>query len=270
MKRSEYNKNILDKCVGLLRSRDTSEVYQGIILAAYLIEQAFKSELRRLNPLLYFDRKSITDEMEILISAKKLSEEETRKLKTAVAKRTIAQICEYREDLRSHRANLEDLFEKRNFILHSTDDLPFDENSIAETAVSALRACRKYLAKYADVISGGFNPLTSDEFEKLQERQRKKRLMDLKNTVKEHKEISDQFGQKEIEQRIQKNIPRIDNDTWIEETIDCPACLNNSLDKIGWADFEWEDGVVSSYGGFGYRCRVCGLELSEYEYSLVS
>ena len=75
MKRKEFNESILDRCTEFLQSRDSGEVYEGVILATYLIEQSFKSELKKINPLLYFDRKSISDEMEVCIALKKLSKD---------------------------------------------------------------------------------------------------------------------------------------------------------------------------------------------------
>lgn len=270
MKRIEYNENILDRCTELLRSHDASKVYQGVILSAYLIEQAFKSELRRINPLLYFSRKNITDEIEALIAMKRLSEEEIARLKTSTARRSIVQICKCKNDLRPHKANFEELFEIRNFLLHSTDDLSFDENSVSETAVSALRACREYVVKYSGISSGEFDPLTSVEFEKLQEKKRNKRLDDLKTTLKEHKKIFEQLEQSEVQQRVEAVFPETDPTIWIEETFECPACGNLSLDEIGSVDFEWDDGLLSTYGGYRYQCRVCELELSGYEYNLIS
>lgn len=38
MKRKEYNENVLEKCTELLQSRDANEVFEGLILSAYLIE----------------------------------------------------------------------------------------------------------------------------------------------------------------------------------------------------------------------------------------
>lgn len=270
MKRKEYNESILERCTELLQSRDSSEVFEGVILSAYLIEQAFKGELKKINPLLYFDKKSISDEMEIRIAMGKLSREDSGRLKTSNAKRCIAQMCEYRSELAPHRANLEELFEIRNSILHSTDDFSIDENSVAEAAVSALRACRKYVVRYSGISSDEFNPLTSTEFEKLQEKKYNKRISDLKNTLDEHKKDFEKLDQREVANKIRANLPKIDSYTWIEETVECPACEQSSFDKVGAVDFDWNpDGIITS-GGYHYQCRVCELELSEYEYELAS
>lgn len=270
MKRKEYNESILERCTGLLQSRDPSEIFEGVILSAYLIEQAFKNELKRVNPLLYFDKKNISDEMEVRVVMGKLSKEEMKRLKTSNAKRCIAQMCEYRSELGVYKANLEELFEIRNFILHSADDFSVDRNLMAETAVSAIRACRKYVIRHSGISANEFSPLTSAEFEKLQERKHDKRVSDLKDTLKEHKKIFEKLGQVEVSQKIRINLPKIDSCTWIEETIECPACEQSSLDKVGTVDFDWNpDGVITS-GGCHYQCRVCELDLSEYEYEMVS
>lgn len=270
MKRKEYNKSILERCTELLQSHDLSEVFEGVTLSAYLIEQAFKSELKKVNLFFYFDKKSISDEMEVRVAMGKLSKEELGRLKTSSAKRCIAQICEYRSELTSHRTNLEELFEIRNSILHSTGDFSIDENSVAETAVSALRACRKYIVRYSGISANEFNPLTSTEFEKLQEEKHDKRINNLKATLKEHKKIFRELDQGEVSKKIRTNLSKIDGYTWIEETVECPACEQSSLDKVGAVDFDWNpDGVITS-GGYHYQCRVCELELSEYEYELVS
>lgn len=122
MKRKEYNESALQRCIELLQSRDANEVYEGVVLSAYLIEQAFKAELKKVNLLLYFDKKNISDEMEVRVAMGKLSKEEWKRLKTSTAKRCIAQMCEYKKELSQYKANLEELFEIRNLIVHSTDD----------------------------------------------------------------------------------------------------------------------------------------------------
>lgn len=177
IKRKEYNESVLKRCIELLQSRDFNEGYEGVVLSVYLIEQAFKAELKRVNLLLYFDKKNISDEMEVRVAMGKLSKEEWKRLKTSTAKRCVAQMCEYKKELSQHKANLEELFEIRNLIVHSTDGFSFNENSIAETAVSALRACRKYVIKHSGITPNEFNPLTSNEFEKLEEKNGKRESM---------------------------------------------------------------------------------------------
>lgn len=270
MKRKEYNESVLDRCTELLQSRDSSEVYEGAVLSAYLIEQSFKSELKKINPLLYFDRRNISQEVEVRIALKKLSKEDTNRLKTNPAKQCISQMCEHKSELLLHRANLEELFDIRNFILHSVDDLPFADEAVAETAVSALRICRKYVIRYSGITSDEFDPLTSRKFEALQEKKRSKRIEGIKERLKEHKSIFEKLDKKEIENRIITNTPKIDSYTWIEETTECPACEQSSLDKVGAVDFDWNpDGILTS-GGYHYQCRVCEVELTEYEYEIAN
>lgn len=268
MKRREYNESVLERCTELLQSRDSNEVYEGVVLSAYLIEQSFKAELKKVNLLLYFDKKNISDEMEVRVAMGKLSKEELGRLKTSTAKRCIAQMCEYKSELWPYKANFEELFEVRNLIVHSTDDLSLDENSVAETAVSALRACRKYVVKHSGITSDEFNPLTSKEFEELQEKKRNKRIIDLKAMLKEHKKIFERLNQSEVSQKIHTNLPKTDSYTWIEETIERPACEQSSLDKVGAVDFDWNPDGILTGGGYHYQCRVCELDLSEYEYEI--
>jgi hypothetical protein len=269
MKRKEFNNCILVRCIELLRSRLPSENYEGAILSAYLIEQSFKSELKKVNPLLVFDRRNISDDKEMCIALGNLSKEELSRLKTSTPKRCIAQMCEYKTKIAACRANLEELFDMRNLIVHSTDELPLDANSIAETAVSALRACARYIIKHSGINVDKFNPLTSKEFEQLQERKLKKRISDIKKTLMKHRKIFKALSQPEITNKFNTNVPKTDNYTWIEETIQCPACSQSSLDKVGMVDFDWNpDGIISS-GGYSYHCRVCELALSEYEYEIV-
>ena len=269
MKRKDYNKNIVERCTTLLKSRDSSEIFEGVVLAAYLLEQVFKTELKILNPLLYFDDKSISDVMQIKIAMKKLSqEEELKRLKTNNAKQCIVQICEYRNELNSYKANFEELFEIRNSILHSIDDFSVNENSAAETAVSALRACSKYIAQYSGISAREFNPLTSKEFEKLQEKKHDERIANLKITMGEYKEIFEKLSPIEISKKINAKT-KTDSCTWVEETAECPACEQYSFDRIGEVDFECNPDGVMTTGGYHFACRVCGLTLSEYEYELV-
>lgn len=269
VKRKDYNRTVIKKCVELLKSHDFNDVCDGAVMSAYLIEQVFKLELKKINPLLYFDRKSISDDMEIRIALGNLSEEECGYFKTISAKRCVMQMCECKKDLKMHKANFEELFNIRNFILHSVDNFIFERNKIAETSVSALRVCQKYIKKYSGISSSEFNPLTSDEFNELHKRELNKRMSALKKILKEHKENVEAYGQQEIDRRI-NIMPETDNCTWIEETFECPACGYSSFDKIGAVDFDWNpDGIIEGCG-FGYSCRVCGLDLSEYEYELVN
>jgi len=270
MKRKQYNEDILERCTELLQSRNPSEIFEGAVLSAYLIEQAFKSELKKVNPLLYFDKRNISDETEIRIVMGRLQKEDLGRLKTSNAKRFVVQMCEYKSEIALHKANLEELFEIRNSVLHSIDDLLIDENSVAETAVSALRACRKYIIRHSGISAGEFNPLTSAEFEKLQERKHEERLNDLKLTLKEHRTIFEKLSESEILSKIHSNLPKIDNYTWIEETVECPACNQTALDKIGAVDVDWNPDGMLMGGGYSYLCRVCELDLSEYEYELVN
>jgi len=266
MKRKEYNKSILQRCTKWLKSRRLDEVYDGIVLSAYLIEQSFKYELREINPLLYFDRKTISDKMELLIAINKISNEEVLRLKTCTATRCISQMCEYKADLRPHTANIKELFVIRNFIIHSTDDFSFNNKFIAETAVSALRACREYITKHVGITSKEFNPLTTDEFEKLQEKERSARINTLKGILNEHKKIFDKLNPVEVTSKIRSNLPRMDSSTWIDETEVCFACKQESFDKIVSVDFEGDADGVSGYGKYYYICRVCNLELGSVKY----
>ena len=243
IKRKEYNKNILERCTELLRSHDSSEIYEGVVLSAYLIEQAFKSELRKINTLLYFDRKNITDGTAISAATGKLSKEELMRLKTITANQCVTQMCKCKEELQNYKAKFEELFKIRNFILHSTDDLSLclDKNSASETSVSALRACRKYVVKYSGMVSDEFNPLTSSEFEKLEKDALNKRIVHLKIILKEHKKVFQRLSKQEVSLNIHNNLPKIDKYTWIEQTIRCPACKQLSFDKVGTVDFDWRD-----------------------------
>lgn len=270
MKRKEYNRSVLKKCIELLQSRDPNETFEGVVLSAYLIEQSFKAKLRKINPFLYFDKKNISDEMEACIALNKIPQNEIIRLKTATAKKCITQMCEYKDEFKPHRANIEELFNIRNYILHSTDDLSISNNLAAETAVSALRICKKCVVAHCGISLNEFNPLTSREFEKLQEKQRNERNDGLKTELKEHKKIFEALSKPEILERASIEGQRIDDYTWIEETVECPACNQLSLNKIGFVDFDWNpDGIISN-GGYHYECRICELNLSEYEYELVS
>ena len=262
------NENILKICIKALKSRRSNEVYDGIKLAAYLVEQAFKSELRKINPLLYFDRKNISDKTALLAAEKKMSSEELFRQKTCSATQCISAMTEYSPDLKSHAANIKELFVIRNFILHSTDDFSFEQNAHVETAVSALRACRKYITKNMGISSNEFNPLTTSEFEELQRKEHGKRINGLKAVLKKHKKRFNKLNPSEVKQKNLTNLPTTDNTTWIEETQNCPACKQPSFDKIGTVDFDWPPEGMDAYGKFYYQCRVCELELSEYEYEL--
>ncbi|MFH1182745.1 MAG: hypothetical protein V1690_00590 [Candidatus Moraniibacteriota bacterium] len=270
MKRKEYNKIILGKCTRLLQSKDQNKIYEGVVLAAYLVEQSFKSKLRGMNLFLYFDQRNISDGQAMRIATNSLSKDDILRAKTIQASNCITRICKCKNKLQKCKANIEELFVIRNFILHSTDDFSYDENSFADTAVSALRACEKYITKNIGISSSEFNPLTSDEFEKLQRNKHDKRISDLKMTLTEHKNIFKKLQQLEIDNRINNNLPETDSSLWVEETVECPACEQESFDKIGAVDFDWNPDGILANGGYYYQCRVCELYLSEYEYEMAS
>lgn len=232
IKRKEHNESVLKRCIELLQSSDSNEVYEGVVLSAYLIEQVFKAELKRVNLLLYFDKKNISDEMEIRVAMGKLSKEEWKRLKTSTAKRCITQMCEYKKELGQYKANLEELFEIRNFIVHSIDDFYLNENSIAETAVSALYACRKYIIKHSGISPDEFNPLTSKEISKLEEKKRKKRINDLKATLGKHKKIFEKLNQQEVFQRIRVNLPKMTTTHGLKKLLNVRPVNNYLLIKL--------------------------------------
>jgi len=262
MKRNEYNRDLLEHCIEFLRSKDPNRIYEGVVLSAYLIEQVFKLELRRINPLLYFDRNGVTTETEVDIVLGKLSDEKIKLLKTIKANKCIDLICEYKKDLKPHKTNFEELFNLRNYIVHSIDDIFSDSLKASAIAVSALNICKKY---FSDNFIDVSDILTSNEFDKLQNEKSKKYSAEMKDIIKKHKLFFEELHGKEVERRI-KSFPETDKYTWVETTSECPACGQESFDKIGNVDFDWNpDGIITS-AFFYYVCRVCHLNLSEYEY----
>jgi len=266
--RTEYNKTLLEKCLTLLRSRDESDRYEGVTLAAYLIEQTFKFYLKGLNPLLYFEHRN-SEGLEIKAATHTLTDEEVKNFPTVKAQKCIAYICAYKPDLEAYRHNLEELFNVRNYIVHSIDDFLYDSESATETAVSALRFCRNYISEYLGIEESGLNPLTSEDFERFQLEEREKRVNSVRKIVDDHKRIFKKLSKKEIEERIDTNLVKTDETTWVEETSECPACHQYSLDKIGTVDFDWNPDGMLEMGGYHYLCRVCELELSSYEYDIL-
>jgi cell division protein FtsB len=252
-----------------LRTGHSNSVCRGAILAAYLIEQAFKSELRRLNPLLYFDKRTLPEEQALSIAAGTASTEAVSKLRTASARVVVMQVCLLRKDVAAYRAVLDELFRIRNCLLHSVDDLETDTTAIAETCVSALRGCRKYVSRIAKVKAGSVNPLTSAQFEALQVREHRKRLSAIAAKLADHQERFSSLSPDEIERRRAINFGSSDGMVWVENTSVCPACGNEMLDQIVSVDFDWNpDGIITS-SGVEYRCRICDLRLTEYELELI-
>lgn len=273
--RKRYSKAILGECIDLLKSYDEGERYKGVVFAAYLVEQSFKHFLREINPFLYFSRRDLNPELIIKIaSQKRLSPTEMLIAKTITPTECINYICIFEDELKEHRLTFEELFNVRNHILHSIDDLFLESEKAAETAVSALKASKNYISNYLEIENQELNPLTSKEFNKLQEEEHRKRLNNLKDILKYHRIISDKLTAKEIEARLRESrnlkLAGGSANSWVEETFECPACGQPSLDKIGSVDFDWNpDGIIES-GGYSYSCRVCDLDLSEYEFNLAS
>ncbi len=265
--RIEYNKSLLEKCLDLLRSRNQPDRYEGVTLAAYLIEQTFKFYLKELNPLLYFERKS-SEEPEIKIVTGILTDEEIKSFATVKAQRCIAYICIYKPDLAPYRHNLEELFEIRNYIIHSVDDFLYDSVSATETAVSALRFCRDYVASYLGISQHELNPLTSEDFERFQSEEREKKIKVILDNIRDHRKIYKHLSEDKVQERIDTNLVETDEMMWVEETVECPACNQISLDKIVTVDFDWNPDGVLELSGHHYLCRVCELELSSYEYDI--
>jgi len=131
-----------------------------------------------------------------------------------------------------------------------------------------LRACRGLILKHCGISTRKFNPLTSREFDALQEAGKKRRLTALEERIADHRSEFEKLTELEVADRIRSNIPRLDGMTWIEDTVDCPACGQMSLDKVGAVDFDWNPDGILAGGSIRYQCRVCELDLSEHEYEL--
>jgi len=86
-------------------------------LLAYLLEQSFKSELRQINPLLYFDRKFISEETEIRIARNELSGDDARHIRTSGVRKVVGQCALLTSNYFHIKPNLDELFEMRNHIV---------------------------------------------------------------------------------------------------------------------------------------------------------
>lgn len=268
MDRKDFNAHIIRRCMDLLKSRSEVEVYEGIILAAYLIEQSFKTSIRKMNPLLYFETFNENAAVIAQLMRGDLPHEKLLSLKTINAKKIIQLMCELNSDLKPNQANFEELFAVRNIIIHATDDVPAPETS-AETAVSALNAARDYVVTCANITGSEFNPLTSTHFEILQKARRETRISSLMDNIHHHEEIHDALSADEIKNRISNNKPKEDSMTWIESTTTCPACNEECFDEVVSVDVDVSDGQTTMNGGSSWLCRVCGLELTPYEINLI-
>lgn len=262
--RDSYNQRILEDCLEQLKSTIPDEQYAGVVSASYLLEQTFKFFIKKTNPLLCFDRRCLTESDEIKILQKRMTVSELTKLKTIPAKQCLAYILELKPKLQEHKANLEELFSIRNEIVHSTEDISFDSEIGADTAVNALKASESLITKYWGLDSEEFNPLTSKEFKELEEKGHKKRISALNATIALHRKIFKTLSKNEVEIKVNTPRPAPNKDSWIEETSVCPSCKELSLDKIAWVEWEWEHGEMCPNTGTTFECRVCGLELSEY------
>jgi len=243
------------------------EVCEGIILAAYLVEQSFKTALREINPLLIFETAGVTSEKIAKLINGNLSAIELLKLKTIPARKLITLICEFKTELKIGEKNFLELFDVRNAIIHSTDDVPASDNSV-ETAVSALKTARNLIGICTNIPSNQINPLTSRDFEKLQAERRAARETLIKGKIREHQVIYNQLSRDEIQRKIKENKPREDSMTWIETTVRCPACGEDSFDAITSVDVDVSDGQTTMDAGSSWFCRVCGLDLTDYETDL--
>lgn len=266
--RIEYNKTLLNKSLDSLRSHDESERYEGVTIAAYIIEQTFKFYLRDLNPLLYFERRN-SENHEMRIATEALTEEDIKSFPTVKAQKCITYMCLYKLDLEPHRQNLEELFNVRNYIVHSIDDFLYDSDSATEAAVSALRFCRDYISEYLGINRENLNPLTTEDFERFQREERQKKISSIQSIVSDHRKIFEKLSKEAVVERLDKNLVEKSETTWVEETIECPSCKQHSLDKVVTVDFDWNPDGILELSGHHYLCRVCGLELSSYEYELI-
>jgi len=266
MKRLIYNRNVLKECLENLKSTDILEVCDGAVQAAYLIEQALKSHLRKINPLLYYDRRNLKEEDEVGIVLGSLTEEQARKLKTAGGRQCILYICAAKNEFAEHKSNLIELFELRNEVLHSIEDFNKDLGTIAESATSALKACKNLISDFLEFDSEKINPLTSKEFSKLLLQRYKLRMQQLTEQVERHRQDYLKKNNKQVLTKADLESEM----SWIEDVYECPACANNSFSKVCEVDFDWNpDGIITS-SGCSYICTECGLSLSEYEFGLVT
>ena len=268
LSRIEYNKSLLEKCLALLRSHDETDKYEGVVMASYLIEQTFKIYLKELSTMLYFERRN-SEESEIRIVTGALTDEDIKNFTTVRAQKCIVYMCAYKSDLAPYRHNLEELFDIRNYIVHSIDNFLHKPNAAVETAVSALRFCRDYIAQYLGIRKRDLNPLTSKDFERFQSEARENKLKIILDGIKDHKKMYKKLSRGEIQKRIDTNLVKTDEMMWVENTFECPACNEISLDKIVTVDFDWNPDGTLELSGHHYLCRVCELELSSYEYGIL-
>lgn len=272
MKRNEYNQSILENCLDKLQSSDGSNTYEGVVLAAYLIEQALKTKIRKTNPLLYFDPKELDKNSGKMVSIAlgTISHEKLYNIKTITATRCIELICECDEKLKEHKSTLEELFKIRNFIVHSIDDTEaMNSDSATVIALKSLRACKSHIDSLFGTTTASLF-ISSEEFKQLYDKEQRKKFKELSNKIKKHKIIFDKLTKLQISLKIQHNWPKENIYLSNETLITCPACKQLSCDKIVDVDFDGADGEAIPFAVSYYRCRVCGLELSEYDYEELS
>lgn len=268
MFRRQFNAHVIRRCIELLKSQNDEEIYESVILAAYLIEQSLKTAVRYINPLLYFEIAGIPPERTAQLVSGKLLLEDLLKQKTIAAQKLIQIMCELKNELKPSQENFIELFHLRNIILHATDDFPTADTA-AETAASAIDAARSYILDCAAFSKEEFNPLTSREFLALQKKKRDDRVKLLMLKLDYHRSKSKKLSDAEIKDKITRNKPLEDGESWIENTDTCPACGEAAFDEIVSVGFDVSDGMVTADAGSSWLCRVCELDLSPYEINLI-
>jgi hypothetical protein len=251
-----------------LRSTDEYDRFNGAIFSAYLVEQAFKAHLKKINPLLSIDMRSHSIEQLYLYIDSQSSNKDSKKLKSIKAKDALSLVALNDRVINSAKANIQELFDIRNEILHSIEDINLDGELVSETSVSALKAANKYISKFLKVSKSKISPITSKSFEVLQEKLHAKRKKTILQRLITHRKSFELLNISQVSERV--NTPILgflnaDGSVWVEDEVECPACKQVSLQKIGSVDFEWEDGEVVPHGGYEFHCKVCDLKLSEYE-----
>lgn len=264
--RREYNRSILKSCLEQLKSNEPHDQLSGIISASYIIEQTLKSLVERFNPLLYFDGK-INEEVAVRISRRQMTVSESVEFNSIKATKALAYAVELKPGLGKHKANIEELFKRRNEVVHSVKDISFDSEITANTAVSALRASKSLITKYLGIKPNEFVPMSSKEFVKFEKAAYEKRIKVLSAEIDSFRKFFNTLTINDVELRIKtKSISG--RDMVIEDTLKCPACEKLAFDKVVEVDWEWEHGEVCPVTSVMLKCRVCGLELGEYDYAL--
>lgn len=248
------------RVVECLSVKEDQAIHEAVVWIHIILEDLFKSENKRRSPFLYYDLSRDTEN-----KITQILQGKTKDLKTSSLLVSMEYFLSGNNKYSSIRGEVELINKARNHLCHSIEETTLESAFMAEAISSVLKTLLSLLVKnYGPILVSGLKA----EKERLNSQNNvfiDQILTQIKKTIQE-KHIYYLTLSDEVVIHLTKQEPEItDRDIFISDTVRCPACTQMTFDGISVVDYDHEAGGVSGVDT-QYHCRVCKLEMSDYEF----